>query len=349
MIDLQKRYGNQKMLGKLIEFFSRGRDTFAPEQLADFEKAIETNNHVGSEDSWNEVEQSFTGMMLGVNSLVDGPVSKIQKMSLDSIHDHYLKNDIPEYLVPRLPAVMPKVMMALRDKEMDANGLASVLSGDMSLVGDVIRLANSAYYRRSRAYESLEQAICNIGFNGIRQLILSASLKPILSSESGHFVRISSSYLWDKSMYAGLLSDRAAKALGENRFHAYLAGLSMQAGMAVLAKELDKNFGIMDAPRNREYIDDLNHYIYDISARICKQWQFPEEVINAISEQATCKNPLAMSKLGQITYLSDKLAKVRSLVSNGYMESHDSDISKLIKGDMRDVYILCQKQLSVEE
>jgi HD-like signal output (HDOD) protein len=349
MASLQERYGNQKMLGKLIELFSKGGDTDVPVQLAHCDIIIDTDDHVSCNDSWTKIDQAFTGMMLGVNSLVDSPMSKVQKVSLDSIYDQYLKNAMPEYLVPRLPAVIPKIMMALRDKDMDVSSLAKVLSGDMALVGEVIRLANSAYYSRSRVYESLEQAICNIGFNGIRQLILSASLKPILSSETGHFTRISSRYLWDKSMYAGLLSDRVAKALGEDRFQAYLAGLTVQSGMTVLAKELDKNFCIMGAPHNRPYIDNLNRYVYEVSVRISKQWQFPEEVTHAISEQVTCKNPMTMSNLGQITYLSDKLAKLRLLVSNGHIEPFAGDVSKLIKGDMHDVYALCQKQLNVDD
>jgi HD-like signal output (HDOD) protein len=59
-------------------------------------------------------------------------------------------------------------MLALRDNSSNARDLAELLSADVVLVSDVIGMANSAYYSRSQTYDSLQQAIVNIGFNGIR-------------------------------------------------------------------------------------------------------------------------------------------------------------------------------------
>jgi len=345
------------MLGKIIELF-RGALASHPTYVAQYNKTADINEDIDNETScielaydevsWTEIDQSFTGLMLGVNSLIDDSMCKAEKSMLDLIRERHLLYTIPEYMVPRLPTMIPKIMMELHDQDADANSLAKIMLGDMALVGEVISLANSAYYGRSRIYESLEQAICNIGFNGIRQMIFSAALKPILSTHTGHFTKISSRYIWDKSMYTGLLSDRIARSLGEDRFHAYLAGLILQSGMIVLTRELDKCFDAMEAPRNRRFFDALNRYSYDVSARIGKQWQFPEEVTSAIQEQATCDNPLQMSNLGQITYLCDKLAKARTLLANGHMKTFHGDVSKLIKGDMHNVYLRCYKQLNID-
>lgn len=333
------------MLAKIIEFFSADAEAYKPVQIEKHDEVIETDEDVDHGVTWTEVDQLFTGLLLGVNSLLDDPMCKIEKSSLDSIYEQYLQRATPEYMVPRLPAVIPKVMMALREKETDVASLANILSGDMALVGEVIRLANSPYYRRVQVYESLEQAIVNIGFNGIRQMVISAAMKPIFNSHSGHFVNNSNRYLWDKSMNAGQLSDCAAKIVCEDSFHAYLASLTVQSGMTVLIKELDKCFDGMEAPRNRLFIDDFNRYAYEVSVRISEQWQFPEAVTNALQEQTSCDDPQEMSNLGQITYLSDKLAKVNLLMANGYMRTFDGDVSKLIKGDMHDVYIHCLKKM----
>jgi len=336
------------MLGKLIEFFNKNTQETAPVQVDVHDKVIAIDEDVNNFFiSWTEVEQSFTGMLLGVNSLIDVPMSKDEKLSLESINKQYIHNDSTEYQVPRLPAVIPKVLQALRDKKTDTNGLAKILSADMVLVSEVLRLANSVYYSRSRVYDSLEQAIVNIGFNGIRQLIVSAALKPILSSQSGHFSDITNRYLWDKSMNTGLLSDCVASTLGENRFHAYLAGLVVSSGMTVLSKEFDKCFDDNEVPNNRLFIDEVSRYTYKVSVGISKQWQFPEPVTNALQEQVDYDNPLEMSTLGRITYLSDKLVKISLLMANGHLDTFDGDVSKLIKGDMHDVYMHCQKQLGI--
>lgn len=296
--------------------------------------------------SRSEIDRAFTGMLLGVNALVDDPLSTTEKSFLDSVHDRFLRKTMPEYLIPRLPAVIPKVMLALRAEETDVAGLANILSGDMVLVGEVIRLANSPYYRRTRELESLDQAIINIGFNGIRQMIISASLKPILSTGSGHLIGASGSRLWSASMDAGLLSDCVAKRLGVDRFHAYLAGLIGLSGMAVLIKELDHYF-TGQAPRNRQFIDRLNRYVQEISAGISEQWDLPGPVSSALREQISCDDPMTCSMPGRICYLSDKQAKVRILKANGYLEAFDEAMMIPDESNLKNIYMHCQEQVIV--
>jgi hypothetical protein len=50
-----------------------------------------------------------------------------------------------------------------------------------------------------------------------------------------------------------------------------------------------------------------------------------------------------MSALGQITYLSDKMAKINSLKASGQLGGSSGDVSKLIKGEMHDAYMHVQK------
>lgn len=299
--------------------------------------------------SWTVIEQTFSEMLLGGKPLVSGKMPQHEKTALVSMHEQYLQSPIPENLVPRLPAVIPKIMLAMHDSETSATDLAGLLSGDIVLVGQVIQLANSAYYSRSQFYESLEQAIVNIGFDGIRQIIISAALKPILSTSSGHFNRIASTYLWDKSVHAGMLSDCAATKLREDRFHAYLASLTMQSGITMLSRELDKYFTSENVPQDRQFVDKLNHYAVKISARISEQWQFPEAVTNALSEQAATDDPSKMSKLGAIIFLSDKLSKTRLLSRNGYLKTFDTDITKRMPAGMDCVFNHCIKNIDMNE
>ncbi len=308
--------------------------------------AVEDNDNC---ISWIEIDRTFSEMLLGVRTLTSDMREELETSSLASIHEQYLQNDLPENLVPRLPAIVPKLMLALRGCDASATDLANLLSNDVVLVGQVLKLANSAYYSRLQIYESLEQAIVNIGFDGIRQIIVSAAMKPILNSSKGHFANIASTYLWDKSSHAGLLSDCAAKKLLEDRFHAYLASLTMQSGMTMLSRELDKHFSRENAPRDREFVDTLNSYALEISARISKQWQFPEAVSNALHEQLTADDPTKMSKLGAIIFLSDKLAKIQLLTRNGYLKTFDTDITKQMPAGMGRVFSDCVQKLDMIE
>lgn len=309
---------------------------------------IETENDA-AHAHWQQVDQCFSEMLLGVKSLIDNQLSEQENTALASLHKKYLQHALPEHLVPRLPAVIPKLMLAMRDEDSNASDLAELLAGDVVLVSEVIRLANSAYYSRSQFYDSLEQAIVNIGFSGIRQIIISAAMKPILNTSSGHFSNIASGQLWEKSMYAGQLSDCAAKKMREDRFHAYLASLTMQSGMTMLSRELDDFFSHDNAPRDRQFIDTFNRYALEISARISEHWQFPTAVSDALREQLEVDEFAKMSKLGLIIFLSDKIAKITLLQKKGYLKNLDDDMTRLMPAGMDIVFNDCEKLLASSE
>ncbi len=333
------------MLTSLKKIFTSKTEVFEPTlAILDEVSPVTTENSENSAH-WQLIDQHFIEMLLGVKSLVSGQISKREKSALATIHKQYLRGTLPEHLVPRLPAVIPKLMLALRSSDSNATDLAELLAGDVVLVREVIQLANSAYYSRSQFYDSLEQAIVNIGFSGIRQIIVSAAMKPILNASSGHFSNIASGYLWDKSLYAGQISDCAAKKMREDQFHAYLASLTMQSGMTMLSREIDKHFSHEHAPRDRQFVDAMNCYSLEISVRISRQWQFPEAVSGALQEQLATDDIAKMSKLGAIIFLADKLAKTKILVRNGYLKTFDTDLAKRMPAGMDSIFSDCEKQL----
>jgi HD-like signal output (HDOD) protein len=173
-------------------------------------------------------------------------------------------------------------------------------------------------------------------------------MKPVLNTSSGHFASIATGYLWDKSMCAGLISDCAAKNLHEDRFHAYLASLTMQSGMTMLSRELDNHFTSETVPSDREFVDQLNRYALEISCLISQHWKFPAAVTSALQEQVNNDDPSKMSKLGAIIYLSDKLAKIHLLTKKGYLKTVDTDITKRMPPAMARVFSDCLNVIEEE-
>jgi len=341
LINILRRVWISEMLEKFFGCFINSLKVSSPEKITEYEQAV--MNDFSS--NWEEIEQSFSAKLLGIHSMIYRPISRHEKSLIDLLDKRSHNMDSTDFHVPRLPTVIPKVLQVLRHKETDISSLSKMLSVDMVLVGEVIRLANSAYHNRSRVYESLDQAIINIGFDGIKQLVVTAALKPIICSQAGHFSNITNRYLWDKSINTSLLNDCVARSLNANRFNAYLAGLVVQSGMIVVSRELDQCYNGKESLNNRRFIDEISRYVYIFSAEISRQWQFPEAVSKALEEQLSCANPVNMSKLGRITFLSDKLVKVNLLKENGCSISFDDDLSNVITSDMYDVYNRCQKRI----
>ena len=331
------------MLGWISRLFQPSSSHLSTDELeaGDSIFAPSFSLNADSSPTASDIDCAFLGLTLGVSEARDGEMSQGEKSVLDNLRNVFLKQDLPENLVPRLPAVMPRIMMAIRDNNSSAADLAQSISGDIALVGEVIRLANSPYYRTSQPIESLEQAIVMLGSNGIRQLIASAAFKPILSPGSGHFVGNASQYLWEKNLKAGQAGDCIARPMGADRFHAYLSGLTGQAGIAVAMKQLDRQFTDGQTPSSASFMNGLSRLSSQITVRIARQWDLPGAVLEALEDQLGEKEPEDMSPMGGIAFMSDKLAKLYILSKNGQLQDQTGSIHCRLPGAMEEACVHC--------
>jgi HD-like signal output (HDOD) protein len=81
---------------------------------------------------------------------------------------------------PRRPNMLPRLMNAASDERVSRRELASIIARDPSLVGSLLKIANSSFYRVSpEPVESVDRAVVLLGTNGIRSLITTALMQPI--------------------------------------------------------------------------------------------------------------------------------------------------------------------------
>lgn len=279
-----------------------------------------------SAPSIEEIDIKFMGMLMGINSLIDEDLKPNEIKALNQIRNWSKQDSLPDNLVPRLPTVIPKIMMAVRDDKSTAQDMANLISEDVSLVGEVIRLSNSAYYRTGEKIESLKQAIVKLGLNGIRQLISSAAFKPILNPEHGKFTRVLSQYLWEKNQKTAMGSNFIAMHTEDDRFHAYLTGLLSQTGILVIIKQLDESFDTLDIPRSSQFMHQLDSLSKLITVQISRQWEMPVEVTLALEDQLNKQAPAEISSLGSACFIADRLAKMSILEANGQLHHVDEGV-----------------------
>ena len=88
---------------------------------------------------------------------------------------------------PRRPNLLPQLMRALGDEEMSRRTLAALIARDAALVGSLLKMANSAFYRvTSKPVESVERAVVILGSEGLRSLIAAALMEPIFQVSATH-------------------------------------------------------------------------------------------------------------------------------------------------------------------
>ena len=283
-----------------------------------------------------EIDAAFYGLILGVLSPIDSDLNDFEKKALRDI-DKLLASDISHSkLVPRLPAVIPKVMSTLRDKSSSAADLASELGRDAVLVSEVIRLANSPYYRVGQNVSSLERAVFVLGQVGVRQLVANAAFKPMINFNSGHFTQLSGTTLWDQSEKTAIACDCMARQNKSDRFNAYLTAIVQNVGLTVALQILDRNFDGSQAPHSALFQERLINRSRELSLVIAKQWGFPATVLEALESQ---HEPKHMQTLGSILYAGDKLSKIHILATRGRFKD---DVDRLVNRLQRRFKFSCR-------
>jgi hypothetical protein len=95
-----------------------------------------------------------------------------------------------ERYVPRRPNLLPRILSAANDEGFSGRELAALIARDPSLVGNLLRIANSPYYRVSaEPVESVERAVVMLGTHGIRSLATAALMQPIFRIGGADFPR----------------------------------------------------------------------------------------------------------------------------------------------------------------
>lgn len=102
---------------------------------------------------------------------------------------------------PRRPNLLPQLMRAIADEEVSRRELAAIIARDPSLVGSLLKMANSVYYRVShKPVESIERAVVILGSDGLRSLIAAALMQPIFQvAGAGQFIRFPE-IVWEHAM-----------------------------------------------------------------------------------------------------------------------------------------------------
>ena len=296
----------------------------------------------------HEIDTRFTGLLLGVNSLVDLDLNPFELEVLERFERIVTGRQLDDSLLPRQPELLPRLLALLRSGNYSAASLAREIARDGALVAEVLRLANSAWYRSARPIESLEQAIVQIGEEGIRQVVTTAAFRPLFQCrrDTGHFSCLGMDALWQQTVLVSRAADCIAESENAERFPAFLAGILSTTGPTVLVRELDKAFTGRHAPRSLLFSEHLLQAGRRLSARLARQWGMTDEVLNALDDQIRTRELPGMSRHGQILFVAEKMARLHALQQSGRYAGRYDEIGCLIERGIADSCSHCFRRLS---
>ncbi len=189
--------------------------------------------------------------------------------------------------LPTIPLVATKIIHLMETETVTAEELAKVVAADPAVAARVLKISNSAFYGCQRQIQTLSSAIVTLGFNTLKTLVVTASVKQVYQPFG-----LTEKLLWEHSFAAALAARIIA---GTTRLadeeEAFLAGLFHDIGKTVmntldrdkfqLAMQLSYNEKISFAEAEKNIFPFCHD---DVGAFVIKKWNFPETLIEAVMQ-----------------------------------------------------------------
>jgi len=244
---------------------------------------------------------------------------------------------------PRRPNLLPQLMRVVSDEDSSRRELVALIARDPSLVGSLLKMANSAYYRVTpRPVESIERAVVMLGSDGLRSLIATALVQPIFEvSMAGAFPRFPQ-VVWEHA----LLSAHAAiphAALVErvDQFAAEL--LCLVTGLAEIvlfraAMEHYANSSRRNQPAPIVMASLLASQSATFAWHIGANWELSELMLAALEEQMVASDPT--TPLGRSLRFGRSAGALAVLRTNKVIDDATARLS-LPDGGMSPAHLKC--------
>ncbi|HBD92976.1 MAG: hypothetical protein A2015_01615 [Spirochaetes bacterium GWF1_31_7] len=274
------------------------------------------------------------------------PLSLVTEEDVESLSEVLVKeiNTIPQF--PENIRILGKM---IESHDVDFKQVSELIRKDPGLTIDILKMSNSAHYRRLNKIEKIELAVNIIGAKGLKYMLQSYGIKKAMEEKyDAHILEQIWKHSYEVAKISSILCDKYNLTnFGEQ---SYIGGLLHDIGMIVLKslheKTLDKIAKFcMNKNISMNIIDNLlegaNHF--QIGAKMTEKWGVPQHIIDIIKAQS---NPFGaeedVRKIAKIVYLANIIANkiddnnfeylsYESMIVNDFKIPNESDFKKLVE------------------
>jgi HD-like signal output (HDOD) protein len=186
---------------------------------------------------------------------------------------------------PPLPSTVIRVLEITRNPESSAHELMQAILPDQSMCVAILKIANSAFFGRPRKVCSIEEAVVVLGFQEIRNIILTqavfSSFRKFRNTKKQDI-----DTLWQHSLTCGLAAKIiATHTTGYSPSQLFIAGLIHDIGKLILLISFPNYYS--PAPEISEHLpfslsseeEETFGISHDnVGMRLLNRWLFPEQL-----------------------------------------------------------------------
>lgn len=230
--------------------------------------------------------------------------------------------------LPTIPVILSALNEAISDPESSASDIASIISRDPPTATKVLRLANSAYYGLRSKVNTINHAVTMLGFNIIRNLVLTATVFDI-STKNNIAGLFDMEKFWRHSLGVAVAARIIAREtfpkavnLGDEFF---ICGLLHDLGKIILGEHVQKKFEeALLSSRDRSIPlfeaegDVIGCTHAQVGGVLAKRWSLSGGVIAAVGHHhIPLEAPDEHVKYAAIAHLADIFTRAKQVGAGG--------------------------------
>ncbi len=195
--------------------------------------------------------------------------------------------------LPTIPETLTRILRLVDDPYAGVAKLAAVVRTDAPLSANLLRLANSVYYRRSREVVTVADAVNLLGFRVVRQVAIGASVVATFGREaSRRGAALEYREIWRHGIATAALARHLAPSAGvRDAEFAFTGGLLHDLGKFVLNLHARRDYDEVIAARrdSRRDLAEEERLAFgfdhaEVGAAMGKAWLFPDELVACCAE-----------------------------------------------------------------
>lgn len=246
--------------------------------------------------------------------------------------------------LPTLPGVVIKLNTMIRDPKTSAQQIGDLISNDQVLAAKALKLVNSAFYGFPRKITNITHAIVILGFQKVRDIVLTASIFDMFKNKSMKDFDIST--FWEHTLTTAIASEAIARAMNSHEVpDSFIAGLLHDLGKVIIALYAELNFiSVIQVKKEKNItmyeaeMEVLGYSHGDVGSWLTEKWQFPDKIVRTMRLHHAPEAARESRELNSIVHLADIMA--HSIA----MTAVDSPIS-VVDQDVWDEFRLNKKTL----
>ncbi|MBM2817205.1 MAG: metal dependent phosphohydrolase [Ignavibacteria bacterium] len=235
--------------------------------------------------------------------------------------------------LPTLPTIYSSLLDAMSNPRSTVTDIAKIIEKDISSATKVLKAVNSSVYGLSVKVTSISQAIFHLGFNEVKNLVITLSLINMFDKVKGSNV-FNLVDFWKHSIAVGIISRQLGLILGIRQLEDFfLSGVIHDVGKLFFLKNFyeqylktvdfvnDSDISLRDAEAK---IFGANHGI--VGEMLAIKWKFPDTIKNAIKSHNNGMVGDTIDVLAGCVHLGNIMAHIMNLGFSGDPEVQQPNI-----------------------